>query len=91
MTKIYFVPKIRDEPQSKRGLNCLSVDEVNEFVYFEPQAHGASEDVTLVLGYDDDTGTATSILLCRFHKFRPFYGKKQSVRALFKDLHGHET
>jgi hypothetical protein len=55
-------------------------------VYFEPQAHGTSIAVTLVIGYDEP-GTATFILLCHFHKISPFYGKKQSVRDLFKDLH----
>ena len=59
-------------------------------IYFDPELLYDSFDVTLVLGYDasgTDTGTTASVLLCRFHMIKPYYGKGQTVRSLFKDLH----
>jgi len=67
-------------------LNDLPVEEVNQMVYFDTECHSVNTDITLVLGFEESSNAA-SILLCRFHKLKAFYGKKRTVRTLFKDLH----
>ena len=77
--KIHTVPKSYDASTDVKGSNIVSPEFVMKSYLYE--SNGEEHDVTVIVGYDNQSSVNGSLLLYRFHKMKSMFsrGKTEGI------------